>query len=62
MQCNKVNAVLRMQPHHIDEILRRQGIEVSLIMDHGIIHRYGPDHRRALVRQLRSEGLRVSMA
>ena len=62
MQRHKVHAVLRMQTHHINEILGRQGIQIPLVMNHGIINRHRADHGRALRCQLPPEGDGIAVA
>ena len=59
---DEVHAVLRVQTHHVDEVLRGQGGEVALVVDDRVIHRHGADHHRALVGQLLAEGLGVAVA
>ena len=62
VQGNKVHAVLRVQAHHVDEVLRGQGGKVALIVDDGIVHGHSADHHGALVGQLLAEGLGVAVA
>ena len=62
VQGDKVHAVLSVQAHHIDEILRGQGGKVALIVDDGIVHGHSADHHGALVGQLLAEGLGVAVA
>ena len=59
---DEVHAVLCVQTHHVDEVLRGQGGEVALVVDDRVIHRHGADHDRALVGQLLAEGLGVAVA
>ena len=50
VQGDKVHAVLSVQAHHVDEVLRGQGGKVALIVDDGIVHGHSADHHGALVR------------
>ena len=62
VQGDKVHAVLSVQAHHVDEVLRGQGGKVALIVDDGIVHGHSADHHGALVGQLLAEGLGVAVA
>ena len=62
VQGDKIHTVLRMQAHHIDKIPGGQGIQISLIMDDGIVHRYGTDHGRAFPAELLAERLGIAVA
>ena len=50
-----------MKPNHVNKILCSQSRKVSLIMDHTVINRNGPDHSRTFPDQFFAERLCVSM-
>ena len=56
-----VHAVLGVQAHNVDEVLGGQRVQVALVVDDGVVHRHGADHRRALGGELRAEGLGVAV-
>ena len=61
VQGHKVHAVLRVQADHVNEVLRGQGSQVPLVVDHAVIHRHGTDHGGAFARKFSSERLGISM-
>ena len=58
---HKIHTVFRMKPYHIYKIFCRQCGQISLIMNHAVIDRNGPDHNRAFSGQLLPERLRVAV-
>ena len=62
VQCHEIHAVLRVEANYVDEILRCQCRQVSLIVDHAVVDRHGSDHDGTFVGQLLAEGLRISVA
>ena len=62
VQSHEVDTVLRMQTDDIEEILRGQGIEVTLVVDDAVVDRHRTDHRRTLLTELLTERLCISMA
>ena len=62
VQCHEIDTILRMQTDDIQEILRRQGIEVTLVVNDTVVDRNRTDHRRALLTELLTERLCISMA
>ncbi len=47
VQGHKIYTILGMQSYHINKVLGRQGVQIPLVMDHGIIDRHCADHGRA---------------
>ena len=62
VQGYEVDTILCMQTDDVEEILRGQGIEVTLIVDDAVVYRHRTDHRRTLLTELLTERLRISMA
>ena len=62
VQRHKIDAILRVQAHHVDKIFCGERVEVALVVDDAVIHRHSADHGRALGGELAAEGLCVAVA
>ena len=59
---DEINAVFRVQAHHVDEILSAERGKVAPVMDDRVVHGHGADHGGALAAQLAAERPRVAVA
>ena len=62
VKCDEVHAILSMKTDNINKILCSKSCQVSLIMNNTVIDRYSSDHSRALVCQLLTEWLGITVA
>ena len=62
VECDKVYTVLRMKSYDLNEVPSCKCAKVSLVVNHRVVYRNCSYHSRALIAQLLSKWLRVSVA